>query len=267
MDYYEELGISRTAGEQEIRRAYHRIAKLLHPDQHVDIELKELAELQMMRMNGIFEILLDPVKRRGYGLLLQGGARKKQLAPVERSPQGVPVVARWIRPRRWTLAVLASSVLLTSAVVWSLSHATRISAADGVSAKPEARTMEDFHFPAIGFDPKKSGPAAAVGIPVSPQLISPEVSTSLKSVGPRLVRAVPPEYPAEAREERVEGVVQFLATVGKDGRVNAVDLVSGPDVLRTAARQAVLLWQYQPALLDGNPVKATVEADVLFRLP
>jgi TonB family protein len=265
MDYYEELGISRTAGEQEIRRAYHRIAKLLHPDQHADFELKALAELQMMRMNGIFEILLDPVKRRGYGLLLQN-ALVRDKPPADRSPESEPVVthrARWMRPKRWGLAVLVSSVLLTSVVLWSLSRSARLIPAD--SAEP--RNAEDFHFPAIGFDPKKSGPVAAVGIPIAPQLRSPEVSLSLKSAGPHLVRAVPPEYPPEAREERIEGVVQFVATVAKDGKVEALDLVGGPTLLRAAARQAVLQWQYQPALADGNPVEAKVEADVLFRLP
>jgi TonB family protein len=269
MDYYEELGISRTAGEQEIRRAYHRVAKLLHPDQQADPELKALAELQMMRMNGIFEILLDPVKRRGYGLFLHGRTpREKPSTPVDRRPGNEPVVttrARWTRP--WKLAVLVSSVLLTSAVLWSLSHSMRISSTDSASGRPEAQTTSDFHFPAIGFDPKKSGPAAAAGIPVGAQLMSPDVAASLKSAGPHLVRAVPPEYPPEAREERVEGVVQFVATVAKDGKVEALDLVGGPGLLRAAARQAVLQWQYQPALANGNPVEAKVEADVLFRLP
>ena len=44
MNYYEELGIRPDADEEEIRKAHRRLVKLMHPDQHRDQGMKQLAE-------------------------------------------------------------------------------------------------------------------------------------------------------------------------------------------------------------------------------
>jgi hypothetical protein len=51
MDRYEELGLKRSASTAEIRKAYKKLALLLHPDRQDDPELRRLAELQMKRLN------------------------------------------------------------------------------------------------------------------------------------------------------------------------------------------------------------------------
>ena len=64
MNYYEELGIRSDADEEEIRKAHRRLVKLMHPDQHRDAGMKQLAETQMRRLNSIVATLLDPEERR-----------------------------------------------------------------------------------------------------------------------------------------------------------------------------------------------------------
>jgi len=66
MDYYEELGLSRTTSLDEIRHAYRQFARLIHPDQQPDEHLRRLAEIQMKRLNQILEVLTDAVQRREY---------------------------------------------------------------------------------------------------------------------------------------------------------------------------------------------------------
>lgn len=66
VDYYQELGISPAAGEREIRKAYHRLARRVHPDQQPNPLLKPQAERQMIRLNRIVRILLDPPRRLQY---------------------------------------------------------------------------------------------------------------------------------------------------------------------------------------------------------
>ena len=66
MDYYEEFGVDQTAGPEEIRLAYKRLVRLLHPDRCRDNEVKRLADIQMKRLNGILQILTDPGRRGEY---------------------------------------------------------------------------------------------------------------------------------------------------------------------------------------------------------
>ncbi len=66
---------------------------------------------------------------------------------------------------------------------------------------------------------------------------------------------------------RVEGSVQLLATVSKNGDISAVKIVSGDANLARAAADAVKQWKYKPYLLDGNPVEIQTQVTVNFKLP
>src|SRR4051794_13280556 len=66
MTYYEELGVAEAASVEEIRHAYRRVVRLLHPDQCSDEETRRLADLQMKRLNGILAVLGDGGRRAKY---------------------------------------------------------------------------------------------------------------------------------------------------------------------------------------------------------
>jgi TonB family protein len=81
-----------------------------------------------------------------------------------------------------------------------------------------------------------------------------------------LVRQVRPQYPAMARETRVEGDVVLAAVINKDGAVSDVRAISGPALLIPPALQAVRQWRYKPYLLNGQPVEVETQIKVQFRL-
>jgi hypothetical protein len=68
--FYEELGLSRDAAPEEIRDAFRLNVRLLHPDQQTDPQLKEVAEIQMRKLNRIYAVLSDPDRRHGYDEML-----------------------------------------------------------------------------------------------------------------------------------------------------------------------------------------------------
>lgn len=81
-----------------------------------------------------------------------------------------------------------------------------------------------------------------------------------------LVEKVTPAYPPEAKEQRIQGTVRLTATIGKDGHVMNLDVVSGDPILAKAAMEAVQQWVYKPTLLNGNPVEVITQIDVNFTL-
>ena len=64
--YYEELGVENTASADEIRDAFRALARLLHPDQQTDPQLKEIAERQMRKLNRVYGVLSDVSRRAAY---------------------------------------------------------------------------------------------------------------------------------------------------------------------------------------------------------
>ncbi len=74
-----------------------------------------------------------------------------------------------------------------------------------------------------------------------------------------LIRQVQPLYPALAKSARVQGSVEFTATISKEGEIENLQLVRGHPLLVNAAREAVSRWQYRPTLLNGQPVEVVTE--------
>ena len=62
-DYYALLGVPETASEQDISRAYRRLARTLHPDVNPD---KPDAEERFKQVSAAYDVLGDPAKRKEY---------------------------------------------------------------------------------------------------------------------------------------------------------------------------------------------------------
>jgi hypothetical protein len=65
-------------------------------------------------------------------------------------------------------------------------------------------------------------------------------------------------------DAHVHGVVRFDAVINPEGKIQSVQLVSGPPLLVQAAMQAVQTWVYKPTLLNGQPIAVATTIDVDF---
>jgi len=61
-DYYDILGVARDAGQDDIKRAYRRLARKYHPD----VSREEGAEKKFQELGEAYEVLKDPEKRAAY---------------------------------------------------------------------------------------------------------------------------------------------------------------------------------------------------------
>ncbi|HWB98140.1 MAG TPA: M56 family metallopeptidase [Bryobacteraceae bacterium] len=82
----------------------------------------------------------------------------------------------------------------------------------------------------------------------------------------KLRSQVPPVYPPEAKQARIQGTVRMNATIGEDGKVQNLTVVNGHPLLVPAAMEAVRQWVYAPTLLNGNPVAVMTTVEVNFTL-
>jgi curved DNA-binding protein CbpA len=107
--YYDLLGVTADAGDEELRRAYLARAQLLHPDRHTGSPeaVRRQAEAEMKAVNEAWNTLKDPEARQRYDLALD-------LAWAEEQPPSPP---SFFRRAGVQLAIVA---LIVAGLVGSL---------------------------------------------------------------------------------------------------------------------------------------------------
>jgi hypothetical protein len=107
-DFYETLGIRRTASADDVRAAYRRLARQYHPDRY---EGRGDSAETMARINQAYAVLSDPAARTGYDASLRPSVREQAAAMAK----AAEIAAQDKRP--W-LMVSAVACLIVLALGW-----------------------------------------------------------------------------------------------------------------------------------------------------
>lgn len=92
------------------------------------------------------------------------------------------------------------------------------------------------------------------------------ISVSSKIMQGQRLNGSMPIYPPEAKKARIQGKVLLDAVIGKDGTIEQLKVISGPEALQKSALDAVKDWTYKPFLLNGEPVDVKTTITVTYSL-
>jgi len=73
-------------------------------------------------------------------------------------------------------------------------------------------------------------------------------------------------YPLLARKMKVQGSVVLQARIGKDGDIQDLQVLKGPEILSSAAVEAVKQWRFKPHLQAGQRVESDARITVYFTI-
>jgi TonB family protein len=130
---------------------------------------------------------------------------------------------------------------------------SRLAQVEPEPTAPAIRVLRSFDLPIT-----PSYPQLAKGTKPD-QHVSPTQLTPAK-----LIHRVDPNFPDFARSAAIAGPILLSATIGKDGRLKNIRLVSGNNALALEAFRAMREWRYKPYLLDGKPIEAETRIVIDF---
>lgn len=82
----------------------------------------------------------------------------------------------------------------------------------------------------------------------------------------QLLKKAAPVYPLAAKEQGIQGVVDLNATIGTNGHIRKLTVMSGPKQLQQAAIDAVIQWVYRPFVVMGQARPVVTDIKVIFTL-
>lgn len=272
-----------------------KVAEEVAADHSIDKAVQKLlAGRRWILLAGVLPLLL------AAGFLMWRGSRNtgsnRTLDPVQRthpaqSQSNPPEVSTSTATPSEHEARVAAPASLKEQIKDHDHSLARDSSAKGQAAKPAGGHDADLLRPTLSIPGQEESASAAGsdtqvplaggsinGVPtgmtnvlttvpvVVPQLAPQKDQASSGTVAAVLLKEVPPRYPLQARQARVEGTVVLEGIIGIDGKLQNLRAVRGDARLVQAAIDAAKQWRYKPSLLHGQPAESVTQITVNFSL-
>ena len=92
------------------------------------------------------------------------------------------------------------------------------------------------------------------------------VHVAAGAIAGSVVFRVNPIYPPDAKANRIQGAVVIEVIIGKDGAIQNINSVTGPEILQQSALDAIRQWIYKPYVLNGQPVEVQSTITINYNL-
>jgi protein TonB len=182
----------------------------------------------------------------------------KVLMPLMRKPP-LPVVQTQQASSASSMSIPVET--MTRSLIASMSPGRDVPVGDAPVLLPFGASMGDASGVPIGIG-VGSGPAVTVAT-VKP---AARLAVSTGVLQGMLLAPIRPVYPMIAKAAHVEGAVVVEATISRTGTIESLRVVSGPEMLRGAAIDAIREARYRPYRLNGEPVDVDTTITVNFRM-
>ena len=126
---------------------------------------------------------------------------------------------------------------------------------------------EVFRLPALPSGAAARGQAQGTGLQRAASVEPEVVELTPAAAEGSLLHRVEPDYPEDARQQRVQGPVVLDVRIGGNGLVQDVQVVSGAPPLAQASTDAVKQWRFKPRRVNGRPAEMQTRVTLNFRLP
>ncbi len=97
------------------------------------------------------------------------------------------------------------------------------------------------------------------------EALQPQARVPAEVMEKLVTHRVDPDYPLEARQAKLQGVIELDVVVGRDGSVVDVRARNGPAVLAQAAMDAMRWWRFEPYRIDGKAVVVQTTVAMEFK--
>lgn len=114
-------------------------------------------------------------------------------------------------------------------------------------------------------DPEKHQTAeSSPGVVDSTEVVSVVYDIEEVDEKPHPVQIFAPDYPEDALNRKIDGVVQLKFIVNVDGSVSDITVLKGPEIFHKSATKAALQWRFRPAKHRGKVVPAWCTTPMSF---
>jgi Gram-negative bacterial TonB protein C-terminal len=154
-----------------------------------------------------------------------------------------------------------ASTTATPVAALTTNSATNRGTSNGGAAPAVVRPPSD----SITSDKNNSdGPIVVEEQPIPRKPIETKKSVG-ETIPAKIIAQAPPAIPSWAKGLDLDPVVQLDAVIDANGNLKATKALSGPRILQGAAKRAVALWIFEPALTDGKPTTTHMVLTVEFQ--